>query len=368
MLDGVKVLDLTLNLPGPYTTWVLASLGADVVKLEPPRGDPARHMGTLFERINRGKRSVCLDLRDPASREPLQDLLAWADVLVEGFRPGVTERLGCGPSDAHGVNPRLVYCRISAFGQDGPRRLEPGHDLNLQALTGLAHLERDASGRPRANRLPVADLSSSLTAVAGIGAALGGPRDRVVLDVSMADALLSWAWTWEGVDPGAQLDDAVPGPLRTLVAPLRRRLSREKLYAMPQYGLYRARDGWLALGAVDEQKFWEGFCDVLGMGRARTLSMPVRTLLGPVLTRRIARRLRQRTVDAWLQVFEPLGLPVTAVRSVPEALRETQFARVVRDGVVLPPIPGARLPTSPAPRTGEHTDAVLAEVRRPTAG
>ncbi|MEZ4318947.1 MAG: CoA transferase [Myxococcota bacterium] len=361
-MKGVRVLDLTLNLPGPYATWVLASTGADVVKIEPPKGDPARHMGHLFERLNRGKRSVVLDLRTPEGLASLHRLVAWADVLVEGFRPGVMERLGCGPAEAHALNPRLVYCRISAFGQEGPRRLEPGHDLNLQALTGLCHLERDASEQPRPSVLPVADLSTSLAAVGAIAGSLLGDRDRVELDVAMSDALLSWTWTWDAVDPGLQLDAAtrtLPRGVRGMLGPLRRRLERDRLYAMPQYGLYRASDGWLALGIVDEQKFWEQLADALGMKRSRSLTMPVRTLLGPLLRRRIAQKLRPRTVDHWLRVLGGAGVPVTPVHRIDDALREPQFARVVRDGVVLPPIPGATVPEGPAPALGEHTDAVL---------
>ncbi|MCB9676126.1 MAG: CoA transferase [Alphaproteobacteria bacterium] len=361
-MKGVRVLDLTLNLPGPYATWVLACMGADVVKLEPPKGDPARHMGDLFGRLNRGKRSVVLDLRDPASKPHLEKLLAWADVVVEGFRPGVTERLGCGPAEAHALNPRLVYCRISAFGQGGPRRLEPGHDLNLQALTGLCHMERGRDGEPRANVLPVADLSTSLAAVSAIGGALLGDRDRTVLDVSMADALLSWTWTWDAVDPGLQLDAATrkaPPPVKRLLGPMRRRLERDRLYAMPQYGLYRAKDGWIALGVVDEQHFWEKLADVLGMKRVRKLAMPVRTVLGPLLRPRIAQRLRGRTVADWMRRMTEAGVPVTPVNTVAEAVREPQFARVVQDGVVLPPIPGARVPEGPAPALGQHTDEVL---------
>lgn len=349
-LAGLKVLDFSLNLPGPYATALLAAQGATVVKVEPPRGDPARHMQTFFARVNGGKHSVVLDLRTDEGRAALPALFAWADVVVEGFRPGVMERLGAGPAEAHAVDPRIVYARISGFGQQGPRRDEPAHDLNLQALTGLCELERDDA--PRALRLPVADLSSSLTAVAAIGVALAGPRDHVVLDLSMAHTLLQWTWLWDAVDPAVQLDAATrgqPGIVRSLLAPLRRRLSRERLYAMPQYGLYRAADGWLALGIVDERHFWKQLAEKVGLQRWSGLAMPQLTVLAPFLRRRIASRLRKQPVAHWLQVLD--GLPVTAVPSPQQALHERQFAAWTAREQVLAPLPDS-VPLGPPPALG----------------
>lgn len=354
-LAGVKVLDLTLNLPGPYATWTLACLGADVVKLEPPKGDPARHMGALFHRLNRGKRSVVVDLRSEQGQREMAQLVDWADVLVEGFRPGVMERLGWGPDVVHGIDPRVVFCRITAFGQTGPRRLQPGHDLNLQALTGLCHLEGGA-GPPRAGMLPIADLACSLAAVAAISAGLAGDRDRQVLDVAMADAALSFAWTWDSVDPGVPVERAAkraPLGMHRLLEPLRRRLRAEKLYSMPQYGLYRARDGWIAVGIVEEPHFWESFADQIGLRHAREWSLATRTVLRPLLRRQIARRIARKPVSDWVLAFETAGVPVTAVLSPTQAVAEPQFSRVVKDGWVIAPIPGAVLPPEPAPGLGD---------------
>ncbi|MCA9571514.1 MAG: CoA transferase, partial [Myxococcales bacterium] len=242
---------------------------------------------------------------------------------------------------------------------------------NLQALTGFTHLERSRSA-PHPTRLPLADLSTSLAVVAAVQTALQGERDRVVLDIAMADALFGWTWLWEGIDPGALAQKAAdrwPGPARAAVkgplARLRRRLQREKLYSMPQYGLYRAADGWLAVGIVDEQHFWTTFAEAIGMPRAAGLGMPARTLLGPVLRPRIARRLARRTVAEWLAVFEPAGLPISAVLTLPEAMREPQLQRVVDGDVVLPPLPGARRPERPAPRLGEHDDEVFSALTSP---
>lgn len=351
-LAGLRVLDFTLNLPGPYATALLVAQGADVVKVEPPRGDPGRHLTTFFERLNQGKRSLVLDLRDEADRAALPALFAWADVVIEGFRPGVMERLGAGPDDVHAVNPRAIYCRVSAYGQQGPRAQDPGHDLNLQALTGLCDLERDQA--PRAMRLPVADLSASMAAVAAIGIALAGPRENAVLDVSMAGTLQHWTWVWSAVDPGAlaaasvdQAPKATRGLLRRALGPLRRRLRREKLYAMPQYGLYRARDGWIALGIVDERAFWENCADALGLQRYRSLNMATLTLLGPWVRRRIASRIQRETVAHWVTTLGTRGVPVTPVLT-PEQAREN----FVAEGTLAPPLPGSVFPEGPIAALG----------------
>ena len=204
-LAGLRVLDFSQNLPGPYASFLLASLGAEVIKVEPPRGDPGRHIGPFFAQVNRGKKSIVLDLRDPANAGVLEELVKSSDILLEGFRPGVMARLGCDVATARAWKPSLIYCSISAYGQQGPRHAQPGHDLNLQALTGVCYLERDAQDTPRGAMLPIADLSTSLVAVASIcaAAARGG---GATLDVSMADAALSWAHVWgHGIDLGDQV-------------------------------------------------------------------------------------------------------------------------------------------------------------------
>ncbi len=371
-LSGLHVLDFSLNLPGPYATYLLSSLGAEVVKVEPPRGDPARHMGRFFDTINRGKKSVVLDLRAPDTRPALDALIRWADVLLEGFRPGVMARLGADWDRAKAINPDLIYCSISAFGQTGPRVDQPGHDLNLQALAGVCWLERDDHDKPRGSVVPVADLSSSLVAVASITAALAsredGPRGRY-LDVGMSDAVLSWVDLWgRGLDLTAQARAAMknaPGEraLRPLSAPLLRGLDRRKLYSMPQYGIYRTRDGrYVALGIVDERSFWESLCDVLGLRRLKSLPMGARTALGPVLRRVVGRRIRRRDSAELLAALEAADVPATRVLRPDETPDEAQFqARDFFDerGFVRAPLPGADHLHGEAPALGEHTDEVL---------
>jgi len=363
-LQGLKVLDFTQNLPGPYATLMLASLGAEVVKVEPPKGDPGRWAKPLFAQLNRGKRSVVLDLRDEASRPAVEALLGWADVLVEGFRPGVMDRLGVGWEAAQAVNERLIYCSISAFGQQGPRRDEPGHDLNLQALAGVCHLERDARDRPRGTALPVADLSAAMAATTSICAALaarGPDRPGRYLDVAMSDAVLSWSVLWStGVDLAAPVRSSpVPEPLtRSLVD----RLDRERLFALPHYGLFRCRDGrWLALGIVDERHFWEALCGAVGLRAFARVSLPARILGGSALRGMLRAVFRTRDRATWLERLQDAGVPATPVLAPREAIDDAQVrARgLVRGGDVRVPLPGARIPAEDAPKLGEHTGAVL---------
>lgn len=365
-LTGLKVLDFSQNLPGPYATFLLACWGAEVIKVEPPKGDPGRFMEPFFSMVNRGKQSVVLDLRAPESRAAVEALVRWADVLVEGFRPGVMDRLGCGFARARELNPRIVYCSISAYGQEGPLRDHPGHDLNLQALSGVCHLERDGEGEPRGTMLPIADLSSSLLAVSSICAALTDRSEARYLDVAMADGVLSWSSVWgRGVDLAGNAKRGLgSGPIvEVLTRPLVAFLERAKLYAMPHYGVFRARCGrWLTLGIVDEAHFWKALVEELDLAPFAKLPMPARIAAGPALRPLIARRLKRRDRDAWLRRFEELGVPASPVLTPEEAAADAQVrARGLVDerGWMRAPLPSAIHPSSAAPQKGEHTEAVL---------
>ena len=191
-LAGTKVLDMSIWRPGPYATSLLVALGADVLKVEPPGGDPMRYYGGLFDEINAGKRSIVLDLKDGTDRARAFELAQQADVVVEGFRPGVMARLGFGDPDVRAANPRIVYCSISGYGQDGFRAALPGHDVNYQAWGGALTPEGGVGTMPR---LPAADLASGVTAAFGICAALLGRASTGVgayLDVSMTDVMSTW--------------------------------------------------------------------------------------------------------------------------------------------------------------------------------
>ncbi|MBV6422656.1 MAG: Acetyl-CoA:oxalate CoA-transferase [Steroidobacteraceae bacterium] len=201
-LEGLRVIDLSLYLPGPHMTMMMADHGAEVIKVEPPgEGEPNRHIGALedgisifFRNTHRGKRSVTLDLKDPAAREALLELAATADVFVEAFRPGVVDRLGVGYRDVAARNPRIVYCSITAYGQTGPYRDRPAHDLATEAMAGVVSLNLGNDGEPANPHVPVADLAASMLALSGVLMALlrrGSTGLGDYLDISMHDAALS---------------------------------------------------------------------------------------------------------------------------------------------------------------------------------
>jgi crotonobetainyl-CoA:carnitine CoA-transferase CaiB-like acyl-CoA transferase len=201
-MDGYCVLDLSLFLPGPMLTQMLADHGAEVIKIEPPNGEPVRNIGyrsggesVWFRNTHRGKKSVVLDLKDPDDFHTFIALCKTADVLVEAFRPGVVERLGIGPDAIRKINPRIVYASMSAFGQSGPDACRPAHDLAIEAMAGVVSLNLGRDGHPTNPHMPVADLAGSMTTLAGILMALLR-RERTgqgdYIDVSMQDATMAW--------------------------------------------------------------------------------------------------------------------------------------------------------------------------------
>ena len=201
-MDGFRILDLSQFLPGPMLTQMLADHGAEVIKIEPPTGEPVRTVGyrqngesVWFRNTHRGKKSVVLNLKDPADVVVFLTLARTADVVVEAFRPGVVDRLGVGYSAVRAVNPRVIYASISAFGQTGPEALRPAHDLAIEALSGVVSLNLGADGKPTNPPMPVADLAGSFTALAAILMALlrrekTGQGDYI--DISMQDATMAW--------------------------------------------------------------------------------------------------------------------------------------------------------------------------------
>ena len=362
-LAGVRVLDLTRLLPGPVCTLHLADLGADVIKIEDTgAGDYAAP--ALRALVQRNKRALRLDLKQPEGVQALKALVRTADVLVEGFRPGVMERLGVGYAALAAINPRLVYCSITGYGQNGPLRDAPGHDLNYCALAGVSE-QIGQGGEPALSNLPVADLmGGALTSAMGLLAALFDAgrtgRGRHV-DIAMADAALA-----HNVVAMATLN--AHGSTRQAGA--------DKLSgALPCYGLYKTRDGrHLAVGAL-ERKFWEGFCDTLGRPDLRAQHLPASAVQAAAVRADLAELIGAQTLAHWQEVFAGNDCCVTPVLRLDEALQDPQFrARgMALAAQEVPGATGAQLASPvqmsghvfavhrPAPRPGEHSDEVRTE-------
>ncbi|HEX2031534.1 MAG TPA: CaiB/BaiF CoA-transferase family protein [Actinomycetota bacterium] len=367
-LDGVRVLDLTRLLPGNYGTLLLADLGADVVKVEEPgRGDYIRWTppmvggeGAIHRALNRGKRSITLNLKAPEGVRLLRRLAEGADALIESFRPGVLARLGAGYDELSTANPRLVYCAITGYGQDGPYRDRVGHDINYIGYAGLLHATGAPDGPPVLPAVQVGDFGGGMAAALGTASALleasRTGRGRLV-DVGMLDVVTSWL----GVLLGWRLATGTP-PLRGGM-PLSGGLAC--------YRVYRCADGrYLTVGAL-EPRFWRALCEALEVPE-----LVEEHYAGPERQRAMGERLERifaaRTRDEWVERLAELETCVGPVNDVAEAMGDPQVrhrggvAEVA--GVAVGPGPAIslsgldRAEPRPAPALGEHTAEVLAEV------
>jgi alpha-methylacyl-CoA racemase len=371
-LEGVRVLDLSRLLPGGFCSLLLADFGAEVLKVEDTgmgdyvRWSPPYHEGAedsaksaLFLSLNRGKRSVRLNLKEEAGREVLLRLVREYDVLLESFRPGVMDRLGVGPERLRRENPRLVYCAISGYGQDGPNTASSGHDMNYLGLNGVLGLTGQPGGPPVQSAVQIADLGGgALPAAFGILAALR-ERERSgegqLVDVSMFDGSLSWLAM---VAARYLCDGEVP-----------ERGSLELAGGLICYRPYECSDGWVTLGAL-EPKFWREWCE--GVGREDLVDKQFERP-GSDAHAEVERIFRERTRREWQDFAAQHDCCLEPVLELDEAL-DSELVRaremVVRidqpgtDGVQLlgVPVKLSRTPGAPAgpgPALGEHTDEVL---------
>jgi alpha-methylacyl-CoA racemase len=371
-LEGIRVLDLSRLLPGPYCSMMLGDLGAEIIKVEEPsRGDPTRYspplvrgQSAVFAQVNRNKKSIAIDLKNPEGRDIFLRLAASADLVLEQFRPGVVDRLGIGYRAVSEVNPRIVYCSLSGFGQDGPHQNRSGHDLNYLALAGVLGLTTDERGTPVIPGIQVADLAGGMIAGFAMLAALFA-RSRTgrgqYVDVSMFDVMLSM----------------LPIPAAHQFAG--RALDVADKYALsgayPFYSVYETSDaGFMTLGAL-EPKFWTNFCRAVGRedlasrqydegDRRDNLFEEVRAIF------------KSRTRDEWVKLMRDADCCCEPVLSLGEAFQhpQTRAREMIREsrgaGASITDQLGFAYRLSetppresrPAPALGEHTAELLASV------
>jgi len=359
-LSGIRVLDLTRLLPGAFATLMLAELGAEVIKVEDPQGgDPMRRLPPLVNGrgiydllLNRGKKSVALDLRQPEGRAAFDHLASNSDVVIESFRPATARRLAVSADTVRTRHPRVVHCSITGYGQTGPYSELPGHDLNYVSVSGFL-----AADRPNPSELPrmfIADIGGgAMSAVIGILAALVG-RGRTgegqTIDVSMHDAAVYWLMVpaaRELVDGGATAAGELPTFGRHA-----------------SYNVYRTKDGErLALGAL-ELKFWTAFCEAVGrpdLSSRHATDTDDQAALIETMKELFA----SRTRDEWLALFQGHDVCLTPVNSPAAGLVDPHITarNVVRQGpglrFIRPPFVSLTPALGPAPEVGEHTSEIL---------
>ena len=371
-LAGLRVVDLTRILAGPLATQILGDLGAEILKVEPPgRGDETRGFAPFvggeshyFVGLNRGKRSLVLDLRAPDGAEILRRLVATADVLIENFRPGVMDRLGLGPEALMGLNPRLVYCAISGFGLTGPLRDKPSFDIVTQALTGVLSVNGEQGRPPVKLGLPVGDMSGAIFGAIAILSALhertATGRGRLI-DVSLYDGTMSLLGYLAQLAFLTHRDPEPLGSSHPSVVP---------------YGSFPARDGAIIIACLADQ-FWPKLCNALGCPELgedpRFATMAARRECRGEIEPRVAAVTATRTVAEWQRVLEEHDVPhapvlgVTAALSHPHAeAREMVVTaehpsagtlRMLGRAIKFPAAPQA--PLGPPPMLGQHTAEVL---------
>ena len=375
-LAGLTIVDLTRVLSGPYCTMLLADMGARVIKVERPgHGDDTRAWGppfvgketAYFLSINRNKESLTLDFKNTEGREILAKLISKSDVVVENFRPGAMARLGLDYSTLAARHPRLVFCSISGFGQDGPRRDQAGYDAVIQAEGGLMSVTGDADGRAFRVGVAVTDMVAGLLAVQGILLALFA-RERSGrgqhIDISMLDGVISLLSYHASIYLTTGAESRRVGNRHATIAP---------------YDTFAASDGELFLAVGNDEQF-QRFCAATGLQHLladdRFSTNPARVRNEAALKELLEPVMRERTRDGWLREFATAGVPCGAVRSVPEALSDPQVAarRMVEavEHAVLGPMKvlgtPIKLSDTPAsirtapPTLGQHTDTVLGEL------
>jgi crotonobetainyl-CoA:carnitine CoA-transferase CaiB-like acyl-CoA transferase len=375
-LEGVRVLDLTQALAGPFCTMLLGDMGADVLKVEPPAGEMSRRsMGfrmkgddtAAFLAINRNKRSMTLDLKSDTGREIFAELVREADVVAENFRPGVTTKLGIDYEAVHEINPRLVYASISGFGQTGPHAQRAGFDLIAQGMSGVMSVTGESGGPPVKCGIPISDLAAGLYCAYGVLSAYIA-RQRTGegqhIDTSLFESALALS-VWETAELWAT--GRVPQPFG----------SAHRLTA--PYQALRTKDGHVTVGG-NNHRLWVRLCETIGRRELiedeRFVTNEVRMANREQLQEELEKTLKTETTAEWVQRFEEMGFPAGPIYNYREVFEDphtieremlAQYEHPV-EGVVntlgiplkLSATPGrVRLP---APLVGEHTDEVLRSI------
>jgi crotonobetainyl-CoA:carnitine CoA-transferase CaiB-like acyl-CoA transferase len=310
-LEGIRILDLSTQVPGPYCSMLLADLGAEVIKIEnPDGGDQSRLLPFLFNSINRNKKSISLNLKSSGAKEIFYRMAEKADVILEGFRPGVCKKLKIDYEAIKEINPQIIYCSITGYGQDGPYMDKPGHDINYLGYSGLLSLESDLNTYSKMPGIPLADLAGSMFAAVSILTALihrGKTGFGQYIDVSMTASVFS-------------LMSA------SITAGFQGQNGSESLY-IPHYGLFKTRDEkFITLGIVHEEHFWKKLCSVIDMGDLAGLDIFNRIEKREAIITLLKNSFLTRNLGEWITILNDADIPCGPVYTIEESYSDPQIA------------------------------------------
>jgi len=360
-LDGIRIVDLSIQIPGPYGSMILGDLGAEVIKIEQPGvGDFARLLPSLFNGINRNKKSMIVDLKSPQGRAIVHKLAEHADIVLEGFRPGVAQKLGIDYETLKGINPQIIYCSITGYGQNGPYKNISGHDLNYQGISGLLTLTEHLKESADLSGIPLADIAGGMFAAISILTALIN-REKSgrgqYIDVSMAAGVFSWVST-------------------SLLAGFKELNNAESLY-IPHYGIFKTKDDqFITLGIIHEEHFWQNLCTVIDLGALKNLNLMERIAQRDEILSALQAAFMTKTRDEWIALLNKADVPCSPVLTIEESFADPQirYRKMVfeledpGEGTIKQrAFPATFSDTQlkqdmPPPLYGQHTDEILRDL------
>lgn len=356
LLNGITVLELTINVPGPFCSMNLSDLGARVIKIEPPGGDPLRTEKEIWDNLNRGKESIVLDLKSTNGKLHLGKLAKVADIVIEGWRPGVATKLSADYETLKKENDQLIYCSISGFGQEGEWNKRPGHDINYLALSGYLDMQSKVEGKPWPPTILLSDLSSGFYATIGILAALNKrntSKRGTYIDLSMTESAISL--------------------LNIEIGRMNSKSHMPNVTNIPHYGIFQCSDNkWYSLGIVHENHFWDRFCKIAGLEKLIGMNFDERLNQYKLINELLKKTFALHPSDEWDKKLKELDIPGAIVISLEETLNtqelnDRKFLKKINDSYFMKmPFKYSSYdigPYNPPPDLGENTNEILNQIK-----
>lgn len=364
-LDGIKILDLSTQLPGPYSSMLLADLGAEVIKIEQSTGgDFSRMLAPFFQKTNRNKKSLTLNLKSQEGKEIFYKLAKTADVILEGFRPGVTQNLNIDYNRIKEINPQIIYCSLTGYGQNGPYKLRPGHDINYLGVTGAYDPEDNLEEESVVTSIQIADICGSMFSIVGILSSIL-MREKTgkgqFVDVSMTDGISSWMST----------------SVLSYISKLGFKIQKGEGPMLPHYGFFKTKDEkYLTLAIIHEDHFWKNFCKALELDDMVRYDLMKRVTKREKIHTTLKSIFLTKNRDEWIDILDAHDIPFGPVISSEEVLNNPHFLERNLISEIDDPIDGkikhinfpvkfSEMPVeikTPAPKLGQHTEEILYDI------